>query len=424
MAWVAVGAVAIAFGLAWAGAVRRPFFDDDWLYLNVVQQPGWWHSGTVWSPAHGLYRPVLFLWFGLLHALFGLHPVAYHVVTAVVVLVVGLLTWRIAVSTGLRAGAVVAGAVVVLHSTFGVPISWSAASSSPLSVALALGAMLVLLSRPVSVLRAVSAGALLALGLLTREVVVMAPAVVVVIAWTRPGGTLVDALRRSLPLWIVDAGYLVLRAASGATNPPGPYHQQLSTQAVDNLFSLIFQTDGLGRTSLQLQTLEDLLLIAFLGATLVVSLARHNYLVLGGILWFLLGTVPVLFLVHHAQQPYYVDFALPGIALAIGAGIDQLAAVWSTTVAVAVGVVLVAVIAVVGHVASDFEFTHEFGADITETNRLVAQVEAAYPNRPSGADLIVVHSDRIAHDEQLVTRNGDLFRVEYGDPSLRVRFVH
>ena len=243
----------------------------------------------------------------------------------------------------------------------------------------------------------------------------MAPAVVVVIAWTRPGGTLVDALRRSLPL----GSSTPATSSSGRPRgrpPPGPYHQQLSTQAVDNLFSLIFQTDGLGRTSLQLQTLEDLLLIAFLGATLVVSLARHNYLVLGGILWFLLGTVPVLFLVHHAQQPYYVDFALPGIALAIGAGIDQLAAVWSTTVAVAVGVVLVAVIAVVGHVASDFEFTHEFGADITETNRLVAQVEAAYPNRPSGADLIVVHSDRIAHDEQLVTRNGDLFRVEYGDP--------
>src|SRR5664279_4458951 len=72
---------------------------------------------------------------------------------------------------------------------------------------------LVLLNRPPTLPRAVAAGLLLALGLLTREVVIVAPAVVVVVAWARPGGELKHSLLRSLPLWIVDIGGVVLRAS-------------------------------------------------------------------------------------------------------------------------------------------------------------------------------------------------------------------
>jgi hypothetical protein len=150
---VTVGVVIIVSVLTWTSALRRPFLNDDWSYLNVVQQPGWWHSSTVWNPKNGLYRPVLFLWFGLLHSLFGLHPFAYHLATLAVVLLVGFLIWRIAIAVGLTRGALVAGVVVVLHAAVGYPLSWTAAASSPISVAFALGAILLLLGRPVTIPR-------------------------------------------------------------------------------------------------------------------------------------------------------------------------------------------------------------------------------------------------------------------------------
>jgi hypothetical protein len=100
----AVGVVVIVFVLTWTTALRRPFVDDDWHYLNVVQQTGWWHSSTVWNPRNGLYRPVLYLWIGALHSVFDLHPLAYHLATLAVVLIVGFLTYRVAMASGLNRG--------------------------------------------------------------------------------------------------------------------------------------------------------------------------------------------------------------------------------------------------------------------------------------------------------------------------------
>lgn len=421
---VTVGVVVVVFILTWTSALRRPFVDDDWSYLNAVQQPGWWHSSTIWNPRNGLYRPVLYLWFGVLHFTFGLHPLAYHIATLAVVFLVGFLTWRVAVAAGLNRGALVAGAVLLLHAAVVYPISWTAAASSPISVAFALGAILVLLDRPVTIPRAVWAAVLLALGLLTREVVIVAPAIVVVVAWTKSGGKLRDALLRSLPLWIADVGYLALRAASGASNPPGPYHQQVSTRAVDNFFSLILKASDLSGVSAQPRSLAITGLFLFMAGTFVWSLARHQYVLLGGLVWFVLGTLPVVFLVNHSMESYYIDFGLPGLALAFGAACELVAEGLSDRIAIVVGLVLLALLGFVGHAVSNIEFTREYGTDITETQQLIAQVHKNYPVHPIGTELVIVHSTLIGKDEQAVTQTGDLFRVVFHDPSLRVQVAH
>jgi hypothetical protein len=418
---VAVGLVIIVSVLTWMSALRRPFLDDDWSYLNVVQQPGWWHSSTVWNPKNGLYRPVLFLWFGVLHSLFGLHPFAYHLATLAVVLLVGFLVWRIAIAVGLNRGALVAGAVVVLHAAVGYPLSWTAAASSPTSIAFALGAILVLLSRPVTIRRAVVAALLLGFGLLTREVVIVAPAVVVVLAWARPGGNPKEAFLRSLPLWIADIGYFALRAVSGAGNPPGPYHQQLGTHALSNFTDLIVKASDLEGASPQLRTLALTALILFMLGMLVWSLARHEYVLLAGFVWFVIGTLPVILLVNHSMEAYYVDFGLPGLALAFGAACELAVARLSDRIAIIAGLVILALLGFVGHAVSNIEFTHEYGANTTETQRLLTQVHADYPDGPQGSAVLIVHSTQ--SDERSVTQEGDLYRVIFHDPSLRVRVV-
>jgi hypothetical protein len=416
-----VSVIVAVFILTWAHAMRQPFVDDDWSYLNEVQQPGWWHAWYFWKPAAGLYRPMLFMWFGLLHSLFGLHPFAYHVAISVVAFIVGVLTWRIALFMDLNRGAIVAGAVVLLYPSVGYQISWIAAASSPIAVALGLGAILVAVNRPITVSRSVAAALLLLLGLLTREVVIVAPAVAVIVAWARPGGALKDALVRSIPLWTAGIGYLLIRVGSGAANSSGPYHQQINSHALVNLSSLIFQTDGLSGTALQLRYLESLALFCVLSAGFLLSLRRHSYVVIGGLVWYLVGLLPVVFLVNRPPAPYYIDFALPGLALAIGASCEFIVDRLPIRIALAAGLALLLALGFAGHIISDFKVNNDFAADIAETSRLVAQVERTHPTHPSGTELIVVHSSQVARDRQWVTSQGDLFRVVFHDPSLRVQ---
>ena len=419
-----VGVVVITFILTWTSALRRPFLDDDWSYLNTVQQSGWWHASAVWDPHNGLYRPVLFLWFGLLHSVFGLHPLGYHIATLAVVFLVGFLTWRIALTAGLKRGALVAGAVVLLHAAVVYPVSWTAAASSPISVAFGLGAILVLLNRPVTLPWGVVAALLLALGLLTREVVIVAPIIVVIVAWARPTGTLKDALLRSIPVWVADVGYVVLRVASGAGNPPGPYHQEVSGHALNNFFSLIVRASDVSGISAQLRTLAITGLFFFMMGTLVWSLVRRKYVVLAGLAWFVVATLPVIFLVNHYMETYYIDFALPGLALAFGASCELVAERVSDRIAIVAGVLLLVILGLVGHAVATTQFTHEYGADVAETQRLLAHVDRYHPNPAVGPELILVHVIPSAADEEAVTQNGNFFRVVLHDPALRVRLDH
>ena len=183
------------------------------------------------------------------------------------------------------------------------------------------------------------------------------------------------------------------------------------------------RASGLFGAPLQLQTLTSLGLFLLMGAALVWSIARRKYVMLAGLAWFGLGTLPVIFLVHHSMEPYYIDFALPGLALAIGAACELAAEGLSTKIAVAIGMALLVALGIVGHAISDVEFAHEYGADVSETDQLIAQVQRNYRAHPSGAETIVVHSTLTRSEEQAVTSRGDLFRVVFHDSSLRVVIV-
>lgn len=402
--------VVAVFVVTWTAALRRPFFDDDWGYLRVVEYPGWWHS-SIWDPGTGIYRPMLYVWFALLSAVGGIHPLVFHLATMAVVFLVGVLTWRVARAVGLARGAVLAGVVTLLAAGNAYPIAWTAAASSPLAVACALGAMLLLAGGRPGLLRMCGAGLLLLAGLLTREVVIVAPAVFVVLARVRPTGTFRDAWRRSVPLWVVSVGYLVLRAGSGVGNPPGPYHQQVSAHAFTNFTVLVMRAVDFSHYYAPLPVELVVAVTAGLLAVFGWAIIRRHEVVVAGLVWFVLGTLPVVFLVNHAPDPYYVDFALPGLALAVGATGEILTRRLSTGMATAAGAVVLVVLAVAGFGASQSELATEFGPDITETAKLVAQVDARYPYPLTGGTTVFVYSDQAARDRELVTARGSLFAV-------------
>ncbi len=106
----AVAGLGIAAGcIVFASATRVPLFADDYAYLARVQTPGWWHSSAIWDPAGTFFthhfRPGLFLWFGFVHGLFGLHPVPMHIATGFIVFAGAVLTGLVAWRLGLRCGA-------------------------------------------------------------------------------------------------------------------------------------------------------------------------------------------------------------------------------------------------------------------------------------------------------------------------------
>ncbi len=247
----------------------------------------------------------------------------------------------------------------------------------------------------------------------------MAPAMVVVIGWAKPGGRLKDALRRSLPLWVVDIAYLALRAGSGASDPPGLYHEQVSSRAVNNFFSLTLKASDVAGVSAQTRSLVIAGLVLFMVGVLAWSLSRRQYILVGGLVWFVIATVPVICLVNHAMESYYIDFALPGLALAFGAACEMVVEALPGSFAILAGLVLLVTLGLVGHAVSNIEFTHEYGSDTKETQQLLAQARKK-DSHPTGPTFIVVRTALTGADARAVIQGGDLFKVEFHDPALRV----
>ena len=404
--------------------IRCNFVQDDWVYLNVAQMPDWWRSARIWDPAGELWRPIFYLWFGGLHAIFGLHPLPYHLVTELVLLIEGYLVFRLARRLGLHHGAYVAGVLVTVHASMTIPTAWISAASSPLSVSLAIGAMLLTLSetRSERTWPRFVAALLLGLGLLTREIVVMAPLMVALIVVVELSGPARDRLKRALvvsgPLWVTVIAYGVIRSGFGFESR-GAYQQQTSTVAIRNIGYLAAYLTGLvdpGRLRLTYGVAIAFWITILALGLLAAQDGQRQTLI--GVGWAVLGVLPVVFLVNHSMDYYYVDFALPGLALAVG-GItqfllDRLAP--SSAIVTALAVVGLACLGFVGRVVSNKQFDVTFAAVERRTAELRASLDS-YQHQPGQKTLLL---KGIVPIDVLAIQNGDIYRVLLHDPDLQV----
>ena len=426
---VALGVVTVAIAMigVFSHASRLPFVADDYIYLDDVQQPRWWHSGRVWNVKGTPFRPVLFLWFWASHHLFGLHPLPYHLAAGIVVLIAGVTTALIARRLGLHRGAYVAAAVVCLHASMMTVIGWASAANSAIGMALALAALYCLLRPRVRVVEILLGVALFGIALLTREVVAVLPIIVfgarlVVDNESRFGNRLKRAVLVSLPLWVVAAIYAAVRHGSGFTSDAGPYAQKLSWHGFSNLHRLAeIATDAEPfRSSALYDSFVVVAWVVLIGSC-VLAVRSRRWQGLFGIGWSLVAVLPVLFLVNHGMSYYYIDFALPGLAIAIGT-----AAEWATRRlsqhgrTVAVGAFLVA-FTLLSYKTARVQERSPLRAEAYRGARVIAQVKRLNPYLPKGTTLRVRYSNPA---DLYLTAKGHAFRIVYHDPTLNVVYVY
>ena len=416
------GVVAVVF----TSAARAPLLLDDYAYLAVVQRHGWWHSGTLWNPSglsgDHLYRPILFVWFGVLNRLFGLHPLPFHIATGLLVVTAGAMTGLVGRRLGLRSGAYAAAAVFCLHASMATPIAWTSAASSPLGAALAMGALYVMLRprvRPVDV--GAACGLFLA-ALLTREVVAVTPAILVMTRYLVENGErwpvrLKRCVVASLPLWLVLVAYAIVRRLAGFVSTTGRYEQRLTGHGFRNLGQLMEYATEFGYARRD-GTFVAVFWVALVGLCTLAALRSHRSQGLIGLAWALLGVLPVIFLALQPMQYYYIDFALPGIALAVGSVFQWIADAIPNRDRIAFAATCLAILATLGFYTARQEVHAYLGGATAVTNRLIAQVKRDDPHPAEGSTILLPISAAHAayHDY------ADLIRVIYRDPTLNVAF--
>jgi hypothetical protein len=245
---LAAGVLAALAALPLVPTLFAPFFADDYLHIDVASRlPGSLSSGWVlpvasagawWTPK-GLtveyFRPLVVFLFAGDRLLYGLHAAGYHLTNLFLHVGATLLVWAIARRTvGPGFGAWAAAALFAIHPCHAGAVDWISGRTDVLAATLYAGAFLVYLeSRP---LRGASAALvalslfLFSLALLSKEMAITLPAVLLLHATLRPEGeSLPRRLVTPLLAGVVATLYLALRiwALGGFHPPPQPFAYHL-----------------------------------------------------------------------------------------------------------------------------------------------------------------------------------------------------
>lgn len=441
-AWLREGAV-FAVLLAAAVLVFWPaldafFVQDDFRNLLWAQQADARAMAGAFARLHeGTYRPLVRLYFVAMTRWVGLEPAAFHGVSVALLAVNAWLVRRLGRGLGLGlTGSLAAGLFYGCHTAFLTLAMWASATNSLLAVCGALVTVLLVQRRAAWWTRGL-ATVTSALALCAREVAVMAPLLAWLVLWlpARPwrrgrracwqAG--VASAAATAPLWLLAALYLLARAAGLARLAGTPdYAVGLGPRTLFNAAVLAFHATGLSVRAQELigAPLGVACRITFWGALLAGAwLARRRGSAAGlvGLPWFGAGILPVIGLTAHWMDAYYLDLALVGPALAAGAllerGMHRLAPPRTPGARGIVGLVLTGLV-----LASAASVRAELPRALLYHRArlaaaLLADVQEAYPRLPPGATLVLTGLDDAA---AWAIGFGDLYRVLYGDPMLRV----
>jgi hypothetical protein len=187
--------VVVAFG----GDLARPFFGDDFLFLEKTRERSWTGLWSFDALAYHFYRPwSRELHFWTLQRLFGLAPTAFHATSLLlwfgVLASMFLWTRRL---LGTQVAAIGTAGVAALQA-WAVPVPWASGSQDLWMLLWAL-LCLILFARGAPWLAAIA----LALALLSKETAITLPAVATLFAWIVERRSAARALRSAAPLWMV-----------------------------------------------------------------------------------------------------------------------------------------------------------------------------------------------------------------------------
>lgn len=436
-------ALTVLAGVVFWPSMQQWFILDDFGYLNVVQQPGWWHSTPAWDVGAQVFRPVMVLTVGIQNAAFGLDPFPYHLVALALLVVQGVLIHQIALRLGLGSfGAKATAAALVLHPTNGYTLMWMACMSSYWATMFALGVILLFTVAQPSRRATVAALGLFVLALMSREISMVIPAIVTAMWLFRSKGPWRDrgfaALRRAGPLWAILAVYLAARVTGSLYHQAQPERPRLVpilnlssfTKALPDSPIHLRDLFVLGSFPFRFRLLESglsfpswgvaaaLVFWVVLIVAVVFAVRAGRWVPAFGLAWFAICLVPPAFLQAEITYPNYTDLGNPGLCLAIGALIEPLVRTWSPVRRSAGACVGVGLLVWVGFNGGN-TLIKPPPQVVTRPIELRDQVLAAYPDPPAGSTIVVTGA---RPEDWLWTANGDLFRVLYGDPTLEVQF--
>ncbi len=197
-------AVSLAAALPYLGTLGNPpVLDDGWAALDNPLVWSLRNAGRIFRELYGFagdpsvrgpYRPITTLSYALNYAMHGRWTPGFHAVNVALHALASLLLWALAgrlarAAPPGRAGraALLCGLLFALHPAHVEAVATIFGRTELLSVAFTLGALLVALGWREAAWRLPAAVALLAGGVLSKEVAVVAPAVFLLLAWAAPG---------------------------------------------------------------------------------------------------------------------------------------------------------------------------------------------------------------------------------------------
>ncbi|MGE0432290.1 MAG: hypothetical protein AB7S36_08520, partial [Planctomycetota bacterium] len=140
-----------------------------------------------------------------------------------------------------------------------------------------------------------------------------------------------------------------------------------------------------------------------------------------GLLWFLVGVAPVVFIRGHMMDPHYLDMALPGLGITIGCMFRLIPAGRPVRVAVVCGFACVFWVALCVVAVRDAVATSPVTFQALRGEAMLRDIQHLHPRLPTGATLYLSGADdAIGH----ALGFGDALRVVYGEPTIELLFEH
>ncbi len=433
----ASGPLALVFAvgaglLLHASAIRRPFFADDWLFLDVVRGRSLPAALTAPDPIGNFFRPVgRALWFWLLARVGGESPVAFHGASLLLFASAIALVWALVRQVAGARAAAIAAACFALTPAADVPVLWASGSQDLLAVVLSLTGMLLLAKN-----RRWAAAPLFLLAPLAKEVAAVALLPAALLA-RRRGEPWRATLLRVAPSLVALAAWAALAAGAAARHArPGVLAFSWSGALAALLgtartfLGIEWSTGGAGITLPGLVAVVAIAVAAaaaFLGFGGTDAAAEDRPMAWpGAIAWVLAAAVPVAF-VAPIWSSYFFLFAMAGAALLAGLVLRRGSA--------AAAVVAVLVVGLLGRRAAELpEFATAPGAFTAQSHvnrfyleRGMAQVDlwirSMHEQVPTIAPNTTIFLAGLPAFAALQAGDGPMLRAVYHDPSLRSYYL-
>ncbi|RME20932.1 MAG: hypothetical protein D6798_19340 [Deltaproteobacteria bacterium] len=264
-----------------------------------------WDGAPVQQGVSGYYRPLVLVSFAVDRALFGMAPAGHHLHSLAWHLLAVTMACRLLRNVVSPRAALVAAAVMALHPAQSEAVAWIAARNDPMATALGLAALACVMPADAGPARLVGGGLLTLAALLTKESVILLPALLLVLDLARGGAR---PVRRYVPLVVgigVGVGMRLAAGVGAATAPPPEGWLLLGRRAlqVAGVYGAAITVPWPLSGARSLEWLDQepawrtvvgcLSLSLFLALPLVLRGARRR-VAIAGVLWWALAVLPTL----------------------------------------------------------------------------------------------------------------------------------